>query len=52
MYKRRKRKAEEEKTDFSSYVSRYINLCWTNWPCWGDNVTAGVSAETAKINLK
>lgn len=25
MYKRRKRKAEEEKTDFSSYVSRYID---------------------------
>ena len=29
MYTRRKRKAEEEKRDFSSYVSRYINLCWT-----------------------
>ena len=45
-------KLKRKKGDFSSYVSRYINLCWTNWPCWGDNVTAGVSAETAKINLK
>lgn len=42
----------EEKKDFSSYISHYIHLCWTNWPCWEDNVTAGVSAETAKINLK
>lgn len=47
----RKGEFEKEK-DFSSYVGRYINLCWTNWPCWGDNVTAGVSAATAKINPK
>lgn len=46
------KEVEEEHTNFSSYVSCYINLCWTNWPCWGDNVTAGVSVERAKINLK
>lgn len=51
-YMKRKEETKEEKRYFSSYVSHYINLCWTNSPCWGDNVTAGVSAETAKINLK
>lgn len=37
---------------FSSYLSRDINLCWTNWPCCEDNVTAGVSAETEKNQSK
>lgn len=37
-----------EKRDFSSYLSIDINLCWSNWPCCEDNVTAGVSAETEK----
>lgn len=46
----KKEKVKEEKTYF--HVICYFNLYWTNRPCWGDNVTAEVSTETAKINLK
>lgn len=45
-------KGSGREKDLSSYLSRDINLCWTNWPCCEDNVTAGVSAETEKINRK
>lgn len=45
-------KGSGREKDLSSYLSRDINLCWTNWPCCEDNVTAGVSAETGKNQSK